>query len=262
MTWTYHRFSPQSSPVGEALLLAAQNKLSPEQARTAMAAIYHDAANVDTKYPILIYNEKPGPEAYARDLPLEWGHVQYDFTKGYDATLAKVCDLLNGKPLQLQGETITLNPIQASLTRCVTQYLPAPYLVFHYPKSLKENPMASDDSTTVAVFAHSNNNDVVVANIGKRGTRFAGTFIGRTDLYAWDFIMSVYTDKDAKLYVLFVAGDESIPTVQVTPHSVGFGQGASLGSLTYDPESGNLIINSHPAAWLQGALMGIFTKGG
>jgi hypothetical protein len=146
MTWTHYRFSPGSSSAqgAEAELLAGLNKLSPEQAQTVLAALYHDDGGSGASYPVLIYNDSPGTGANARGVPLEWTHVQYNFAKGYDATLGAVCDLLNGKPTQLSGETVTLTSSQASLAECVVYYppmTPSAHLVVYYPKVVLPAPV-------------------------------------------------------------------------------------------------------------------------
>lgn len=159
MTWTHYRFSPGSSSAqgAEAELLAGLNKLSPEQAQTVLAALYHDDGGSGASYPVLIYNDSPGTGANARGVPLEWTHVQYNFAKGYDATLGAVCDLLNGKPTQLSGETVTLTSSQASLAECVVYYppmTPSAHLVVYYPKfSQQTSPPSQPPLNTGDVIA-------------------------------------------------------------------------------------------------------------
>ena len=62
--------------------------------------------------------------------------------------------------------------------------------------------MANENLSLVGAWSHSNGEGVELGNIGPKGNRFSGTFIGRTAYYANDFITNIYTDKDGALYVI------------------------------------------------------------
>jgi hypothetical protein len=149
MTWTYYRFTPESNSAqgAEAELLTALSKLSPEQARTALAVIYHDDGESGASHPVLIYNDSPDSGAHAQDLPLGWGHLQYNPAQGYEATVGAICDLLNGKPLHVRGgQTVTLDASQASLVKFLTYYppiTPNPHLNIYYPTSTQQSSRPS-----------------------------------------------------------------------------------------------------------------------
>ena len=135
MAWNRYQFSPESYATiaaAELALLAGLNKISPEQARTALAGVYNGGGNSgNASYPVLIYNESPGA---GQDLPHEWARVQYNFSGGFAATLKAVCDLLNGKAVG----AVKLDSSQASLAKCMMYYppmVPSPHLAVYYPKS-------------------------------------------------------------------------------------------------------------------------------
>lgn len=159
MTWTYYRFNPESNValVAEVELLNGLKKLSPEQARTALTAIYHDDGDNSPRYPVLIYNDSPGPGAATQDLPQDWERLQFNFIKGYEAIIGAVCDVLNGKPLQTSEQTVTLSSSQASLAKVVTYYpplTPSAHLVVYYPKfSQQTSPPSQPPLNTGDVIA-------------------------------------------------------------------------------------------------------------
>ena len=119
--------------------------------------------------------------------------------------------------------------------------------------------------TTVGGFGHSDNcKPAVITNIGARGTNFAGTFTGRSAYYAFDFVTSIYTDKDDTLYVIFQAGDTNIQVVRETNNKVKFQLNSSypVGYLTYDSATGDLTITSAERVWFQGTLSGMYVAVG
>lgn len=119
--------------------------------------------------------------------------------------------------------------------------------------------MATQPCTSVCGSGTSNGTDVVIANIGPSGNVFTGTFIGRSSVYAWDFITSMYTDKEGVLYVAFIAGDVNLDVHRTSPHSWALNFTNYLATFTYDPKTGNFNINAPAGHWVQGALMGTYT---
>ena len=67
--------------------------------------------------------------------------------------------------------------------------------------------MTDREVKLVGGFGHSDNSNKpdVITNIGAKGTNFSGTFSGRSAYYAFDFVASVYTDKDDVLYIIWCA---------------------------------------------------------
>lgn len=121
--------------------------------------------------------------------------------------------------------------------------------------------MSTDNVTTVGGFGHSNKGETtVITNIGAKGTNFAGTFIGRSAYYAFDFVTSIYTDKDDTLYVSFQCGDTNIEIVQEEKNRIKFQLNKSypVGYLVYDSASGDLNIISADTVWFQGTVSGMY----
>jgi hypothetical protein len=111
-----------------------------------------------------------------------------------------------------------------------------------------------------AGFAKAINEEVVVANIGSSGNVFAGTFIGRTFYYAWDFVTTIYTDKDGALYVGFVGGDFEAQLKRNDPQSwtVSVNDINPVGIFRYDPSTGNFCISNLSPGWVEGTVMGTY----
>lgn len=125
--------------------------------------------------------------------------------------------------------------------------------------------MTDREVTTVGGFGHSSdsNNPAVITNIGPRGTSFSGTFTGRSAYYAFDFIASVYTDKDDVLYIIYQAGDTPIAIIRESPQSFKFQLNSAnpVGTMSYDSSSGNLTI-AGSTVWFQGTISGLYVQGG
>jgi hypothetical protein len=110
-------------------------------------------------------------------------------------------------------------------------------------------------------FAKAINEEVVVANIGSSGNVFAGTFIGRTAYYAWDFVTTIYTDKDGALYVGFVGGDFEGQVKRNDPQrwTISLDDSEPVGTFRYDPSTGDFrISNLSPDGWVEGTVMGTY----
>ena len=126
--------------------------------------------------------------------------------------------------------------------------------------------MADREVNLVGGFGHSTNNNSpnVITNIGAKGTSFSGTFTGRSAYYAFDFVASVYTDKDDVLYIIFQAGDTSVEIVRETPQCFRFQLNTSypVGTISYDSSSGDLTILGAPSVWFQGTISGMYVQGG
>jgi len=120
----------------------------------------------------------------------------------------------------------------------------------------------AEEATLAAGKAHSpsGSKDVVVMNIGKKGNVFAGTFIGRTAYYAWDFIVGVYTDKDGRLSIVPIGGEITVTADCVNLQHCKIKSGnLPLGEMKYDPETGNFsIAGVGDGTWFQGELMGSY----
>ena len=125
--------------------------------------------------------------------------------------------------------------------------------------------MADREVNLVGGFGHSTNSDSpnVITNIGAKGTSFSGTFTGRSAYYAFDFVASVYTDKDDVLYIIFQAGDTGVEIVRETPQCFRFQLNTSypVGKITYDSASGDLTILGS-SVWFQGTITGMYVQGG
>jgi hypothetical protein len=123
---------------------------------------------------------------------------------------------------------------------------------------------AEEKATSVAGKAHSGggNKYVVVMNIGKKGNVFAGTFIGRTAYYAWDFIVGVYTDKESRLSIVPIGGQITVNADCQSLHHCKIKSGnLPLGEMKYDPETGNFSITGvGDGTWFQGELMGSYMQ--
>ncbi|NEP13407.1 MAG: hypothetical protein F6K14_25015 [Symploca sp. SIO2C1] len=127
--------------------------------------------------------------------------------------------------------------------------------------------MADREVKLVGGFGHSYNQDDpnIITNIGPKGTSFSGTFTGRSGYFGFDFIASVYTDKDDVLYIVYQAGDDSMQIIRESPQSFEFKlkQGYPIGTISYDSSSGNLTIRaSGSLAWFQGTISGMYVYGG
>lgn len=110
-------------------------------------------------------------------------------------------------------------------------------------------------------FAQATDGEAVVANIGSSGNVFAGTFIGRTAYYDWDFVTSIYTDKDGTLYVVFVGGDSEMYVKRNDPQSwtILINGSNPMGTFRYDRSTGNFYINNlSSGGWFEGTVMGTF----
>ena len=125
--------------------------------------------------------------------------------------------------------------------------------------------MADREVKLVGGFGHSTNSDQpnVITNIGPKGTSFSGTFTGRSAYYAFDFIASVYTDKDDALYIIYQGGDTSIEVLRETSQSFKFQLNNSnpVGTISYDSSSGELTILGS-TVWFQGTISGMYVQGG
>lgn len=125
--------------------------------------------------------------------------------------------------------------------------------------------MTDREVKLVGGFGHSTNSDKpdVITNIGPRGTSFSGTFTGRSAYYAFDFVASVYTDKDDVLYIIYQAGDTIIEIIRQSGQSFKFQLNNSypVGTISYDSSSGDLTIVGSEV-WFQGTLSGMYVQGG
>lgn len=131
--------------------------------------------------------------------------------------------------------------------------------------TLSISPLYAAEKETVWTggYAHSSGDKyVVVMNIGLAGQVFAGTFIGRTSYYGWDFMVSVYTDAEARLSVVPVIGGEIIVNAENTDlQNCDIKSGTlPLGKMKYDPKTGNFSISNYGGSWFQGHLMGSYIK--
>ena len=126
--------------------------------------------------------------------------------------------------------------------------------------------MADREVNLVGGFGHSTNSEQpnVITNIGPKGTSFSGTFIGRSAYYAFDFVASVYTDKDDALYIIYQGGDTSIEIIRETSQSFKFqlNNSYAVGTISYDSSSGDLTILGAPSVWFQGTISGMYVQGG
>jgi hypothetical protein len=98
----------------------------------------------------------------------------------------------------------------------------------------------------------------VIANIGTKGNVFAGTFIGQCSVYGWRFITGVYTDNGGRLHVAAITGDTNVNPQRTSDQSWTLNFTNYLGTLTYDPETGNLSFGVPEGHWANGALMGTY----
>lgn len=125
--------------------------------------------------------------------------------------------------------------------------------------------MADREVNLVGGFGHSTNNNSpnVITNIGAKGTSFSGTFTGRSAYNAFDFIASVYTDKDDALYILYQGGDTSVEIIRETSQSFKFqlNSAYAVGTISYDSSSGDLTILGS-SVWFQGTITGMYVQGG
>ncbi|NEQ82317.1 MAG: hypothetical protein F6K26_19295 [Moorea sp. SIO2I5] len=126
------------------------------------------------------------------------------------------------------------------------------------------NALAADEAPTiVAAWAHSNNGSgpSLVTNIGEKGNVFSGTLIARSATYAWDTVLDVYTDKSRKLWLDVEGSDTSAEVVRTSDVSYKLTNASDvmLGTITFDPETGDFEIDGSGAGWFQGTLMGIYT---
>ncbi|NEO97634.1 MAG: hypothetical protein F6K58_02780 [Symploca sp. SIO2E9] len=125
--------------------------------------------------------------------------------------------------------------------------------------------MADREVKLVGGFGHSTNSNKpdVITNIGPRGTSFSGTFTGRSAYYAFDFVASVYTDKDDVLYIIYQAGDTMIEIIRQSGQSFKFQLNNSypVGTISYDSSSGDLTILGSDV-WFQGTISGMYVQGG
>lgn len=120
--------------------------------------------------------------------------------------------------------------------------------------------MADAAVTQIGGKGHSNNAaEVVVTSLGKQGNVFSGTFTGRCALYGWDFVTGIYTDKEARLSVVVIASEITMTAVRSSNQEWKLQTGSTfLGSLKYDPATGNLAITSPAGQWFQGEVMGTY----
>ena len=125
--------------------------------------------------------------------------------------------------------------------------------------------MADREVKLVGGFGHSSNSDNpnVITNIGPKGTNFSGTFTGRSAYYAFDFVASVYTDKDDALYITYQEGETNIEIIRESGQSYKFQLNNSypVGTISYDSSSGDLII-AGSTVWFQGTISGMYVQGG
>jgi hypothetical protein len=124
--------------------------------------------------------------------------------------------------------------------------------------------MTDREVKLVGGFGHSDNSNRpdVITNIGTRGTNFSGTFSGRSAFYAFDFIASVYTDKDDVLYIIYQGGDTSIEIIRETSQSFKFQLHNSypIGTISYNSSSGELTILAS-RVWFEGTISGMYVEG-
>lgn len=117
--------------------------------------------------------------------------------------------------------------------------------------------------TLVGAKAHSGDVDkeVVVTTIGGKGHIFSGTFTGRSALGGIDFVLGVYTEKEAGLHMTMIASDTDRPLgverIDHTSWAIKFDENVVLGTFKYDAGSGNFSITSKKY-WFQGELMGTY----
>ena len=125
--------------------------------------------------------------------------------------------------------------------------------------------MADREVKLVGGFGHSSNSDHpnVITNIGSKGTNFSGTFTGRSAYYAFDFVASVYTDKDDALYITYQEGETNIEIIRESGQSYKFQLNNSypVGTISYDSSSGDLTI-AGSTVWFQGTISGMYVQGG
>lgn len=125
--------------------------------------------------------------------------------------------------------------------------------------------MADREVKLVGGFGHSSdsNSPDVITNIGQKGTSFSGTFTGRSAYYGFDFIASVYTDKDDALYIIYQTGDTSIEIIRESSQSFKFqlNNAYPVGTISYDSSSGDLTIVGSQV-WFQGTVSGMYVQGG
>lgn len=123
--------------------------------------------------------------------------------------------------------------------------------------------MTDAQITLVGAKAHSGQpeQEVVVSHIGSKGHVFSGTFTGRSAIGGIDFVLGVYTEKEAGLHMTVIASDIERP---LTLHSEDKAQwtlkinnNTVLGAFRYDANSGNFSITSKNH-WFQGELMGTY----
>ena len=126
--------------------------------------------------------------------------------------------------------------------------------------------MTDRDVNLVGGFGHSpsSSSPAVITNIGPKGTSFSGTFTGRSAYYAFDFVASVYTDKDDALYIIYQGGDTSIEIIRESSQSFKFQLNNSypVGTISYNSSSGDLTIVGADGVWFQGTISGMFVQGG
>ena len=120
--------------------------------------------------------------------------------------------------------------------------------------------MANAEISLIGGKAHSNTGEVVVMNIGKKGIVFSGTFTGRSAFYGVDFILGVYTDKEGRLSVVPIASETANPLVitraDLYNYTIQTPQKGGMGSMKYDPATGDFSIAGVTGRWFQGELMG------
>jgi hypothetical protein len=124
---------------------------------------------------------------------------------------------------------------------------------------------AADDSITFrGGKAHSSGGDkyVVIMNIGKKGNVFAGTFIGRSAYYAWDFIMGVYTDKESRLSIVPISSETPllVNCTNLQNCKITTSSNTEIGNIKYNPDTGDLSISGTGKIWFQGELMGSYME--
>jgi|GEM_PF-6534110 len=125
--------------------------------------------------------------------------------------------------------------------------------------------MANREVNLVGGFGHSTNSETpaVITNIGAKGTNFSGTFTGRSAYYGFDFVVSVYTDKDDTLHMIYQVGQGDIKLERKSGQSFSFVLANSypVGVVSYDSSSGDLTI-AGGTVWFQGTVSGMYVQGG
>jgi len=120
--------------------------------------------------------------------------------------------------------------------------------------------MSTREVTIVGGFGHSNGEPDIIENVGKHGSRFSGTFTGRTALAGIDFMTSVYIDKESRLYLIFQAGERNVEVIRENESSykLQLNSANPMGSISYDSKSGTLsIVAAKAGHWFQGTLVGM-----